>query len=198
MSLVRVMQRLRRDGLLLESDALLPSVASIVAGEPMRGSWWSHPAGRAIFAVTSRLADRDDVLSVKLVSRKVTWVHRDLWPHLFAAAGAREAWQMRALPTAARALLARLDKAGLLAPEGIPAAARTAARQLEQRLLAHASQVHTDSGAHRMQLESWAHRAARAGMPDRPPAPADARRAFDAILIRLNETHHASATLPWG
>ena len=30
-------------GLLLESDAKLPSVAGLVACAPVRGSWWGHP-----------------------------------------------------------------------------------------------------------------------------------------------------------
>jgi len=28
--------------MLLETDARLPNVASLIAGEPISGSWWSH------------------------------------------------------------------------------------------------------------------------------------------------------------
>src|ERR1700681_4423049 len=41
--------RLKNDGLLLKSDPRLPSVAGLVAGEAIRGSWWAHPAAHAIF-----------------------------------------------------------------------------------------------------------------------------------------------------
>jgi ankyrin repeat protein len=34
---------------LLEHDRELPSVTSIVAGEPISGSWWGHPLGHAIY-----------------------------------------------------------------------------------------------------------------------------------------------------
>jgi hypothetical protein len=60
----------------------VPSLAEAVAGEPIKGSWWSHPKGKAIFAALSQLDDRDDVKAFKLVDGKVTFVHRRLWPAL--------------------------------------------------------------------------------------------------------------------
>jgi hypothetical protein len=60
----------------------VPSIAEAVAGEPIRGSWWAHPRGPAIFAALSALDDRDDVVCCKLVDAKVTFVHRRLWPAL--------------------------------------------------------------------------------------------------------------------
>ena len=36
------LRELRRWGMLLETDPVLPSVATIVAGSRIRGSWWSH------------------------------------------------------------------------------------------------------------------------------------------------------------
>ncbi|MDA2934727.1 hypothetical protein MYX82_10350, partial [Acidobacteria bacterium AH-259-D05] len=43
-----VFKQLQTWGLLLESDAILPSVSALVAGAPVRGSWWGHPRGDAI------------------------------------------------------------------------------------------------------------------------------------------------------
>jgi hypothetical protein len=60
----------------------VPSIASAVAGEPIVGSWWAHPKGRAIFAALSELDDSDDVRCFKLVDGKVTFVHRRAWPAL--------------------------------------------------------------------------------------------------------------------
>jgi hypothetical protein len=57
-------------------------VAEIVAGERIRGSWWSHPASHAIFDALSSLADSPDVVRLRLVNGKVTLVHRRLWPAL--------------------------------------------------------------------------------------------------------------------
>ncbi len=60
----------------------VPCVAEAVAGEPIVGSWWAHPKGRAIFAALSELDDSEDVRCFKLVDGKVTLVHRRVWPAL--------------------------------------------------------------------------------------------------------------------
>jgi len=113
-------------------------VAGLVAGGPVRGSWWGHPKGRQIFRVTGWLADHPEVLVNRLVSRKVTFVHRSLWPAILAIGRAREAWQTRALSRMARAILARLTRSGTLRTDRIAGPARRAsraARDLEERLL---------------------------------------------------------------
>jgi hypothetical protein len=60
----------------------VPSVAEAIAGEPIRGSWWGHPRGSEIFAALDAVADSDDVRCFRLVDRKLTLVHRRLWPAL--------------------------------------------------------------------------------------------------------------------
>ncbi len=60
----------------------VPSLAEAVAGEPIVGSWWAHPKGKAIFAALSELDDADEVRCFKLVDGKVTFVHRRVWPAL--------------------------------------------------------------------------------------------------------------------
>ncbi len=67
------LQTLRRLGLLLETDARLPSVASLIAGEPISGSWWSHAFAQNIFATLVQFEDHRDVMFTKLISGKVTW-----------------------------------------------------------------------------------------------------------------------------
>ncbi|HUR27834.1 MAG TPA: hypothetical protein VM509_06590 [Planctomycetota bacterium] len=89
MRLEALVARLEEEGLLLLADAKWPSVASLVAGEPIRGSWWSHPRGKEIFRRQRELEAHEDVLVVKLVDRKLTFVHRRLWPALLAVARAR-------------------------------------------------------------------------------------------------------------
>jgi hypothetical protein len=69
--------------MLLESArGPLPNVAEMVAGEPIRGSWWGHPASHAIFDALNSLAESPDVVRTRLVDGKVTLVHRRLWPAL--------------------------------------------------------------------------------------------------------------------
>ena len=67
-------------GMLLESaHGPLPSVAELVAGERVRGSWWGHPASHRIFMAINTLADSPDVVRTRLVNGKVTLVHRRVW-----------------------------------------------------------------------------------------------------------------------
>jgi hypothetical protein len=74
-------------GMLLESArGPLPNVAELVAGEPIRGSWWSHRSSHAIFDALNDLAASPDVVRMRLVNGKVTLVHRLLWPALVAVA----------------------------------------------------------------------------------------------------------------
>jgi hypothetical protein len=72
-----------RHGVVLASaKGPVPNLAEAIAGEPIRGSWWSHPKGSEIFRGLGVVGDSPDVLCFRLVEGKVTFVHRRLWPAL--------------------------------------------------------------------------------------------------------------------
>jgi hypothetical protein len=76
-----------KHGVVLEAAAgPVPSLAGAIAGEVMRGSWWAHPRGREIFALTRAVRHSDDVLVCRAVGGKITFVHRRLWPALVRVA----------------------------------------------------------------------------------------------------------------
>ena len=85
-ALERVEQELERIGLLLEHDRELPSVTLLVAGEPIRGSWWGHRLGHFIYELLHELHERSGALDAKLIDGKVTYVHPRLWPAFLALA----------------------------------------------------------------------------------------------------------------
>jgi hypothetical protein len=145
-----VLKILSRSGLLLEQDKQYPNVATLVTGESLRTSWWSHPKGRLIFAVLSELADHPDVLFTKLLYRKVTLVHHKLWPAFLAVASASEPWQLRGLSASGRRLLTSLNKSKAAVRSSGPAV-----KELEVRLLAHSEEVHTETGQHEIVVEPW-------------------------------------------
>lgn len=64
----------------------VPTLVDAIAGEPVKGSWWSHPRSRAIFGILSDVVDSGEVQMFRLVDDKVTIVHRRLWPALVAIA----------------------------------------------------------------------------------------------------------------
>lgn len=63
----------------------VPKLSEFIAGGPIKGSWWGHPKGQAIFRALNELAESTDILSCRLVGGKVTFVHRRLWPALVRA-----------------------------------------------------------------------------------------------------------------
>jgi hypothetical protein len=93
-----VMGILEEYGMLLESArGPLPNVAELVAGEPIRGSWWGHGSGHTIFAILNELADSPDVVRTRLLKGKVTLIHRRLWAPLVRLADRLPADRLAAL-----------------------------------------------------------------------------------------------------
>ena len=75
-------------GIAVESArARVPNLAHMVAGKPVRGSWWAHPKGNDIFRLSRSIRSSPDVLVCRLVDGKITYIHRRLWPALVRLAG---------------------------------------------------------------------------------------------------------------
>jgi hypothetical protein len=168
-------------GLLLVTDRRLTCVVSLITGGPVAGSWWGHPRGHDIYHACQALHDRPDVLSVKLIAGKETFVLRRLWPALLGVACAREAWQKRKLSPAARRLLRRVDREGRVeltrrAPE---------ARLLERRLLVRAFNTHGPTGAHYTVVETWDAWRARASFEAALLPPGEGKTALEAASLGL-------------
>ena len=186
----KVFAQLQADGFLLLSDSFLPSVSHLVTDKPMRGSWWSDALAHTIFAVSEMLEDHPDVLIMKLISGKVTFVHRELWNRIYSMGVAREDWQLKKLSVNAQALLKAVDHAGQIQTNKLdkefgPKPGDTA-RELELRLLIHAEQIHTESGKHAKVIETWDTWAKRVGFRARAKNPLAARRFLEQRLASIN------------
>jgi hypothetical protein len=111
----RALNLLKKQGVMLEAArGPVPNLADFVTGGSRRGSWWTHPRGREIFAVTRSVRDAPDVLVTRLIDGHITYIHRRLWPAL-----------VRLSPRLKPARLARLRE------------------------------VHTKSGAHRIEAQPF-------------------------------------------
>jgi hypothetical protein len=197
----KVFLQLEKLGFLLLSDSFLPNVSRLVAGEGVRGSWWAHDKAHTIFAVNEMLEAHPDVLIMKLISGKVTFVHRELWGRVYSIGVAREDWQLKKLSQGGKLLLKTLDAEGTLHTNRLSNSFGTkpgeTARELEQRLLIHADQVHTDSGAHAKVLETWEVWAKRVGFRVRAESPSAARHFLEQRLTEIVKEHHGQGRLPW-
>lgn len=64
---------------LVSARGKAPALTEAIAGAPIQGSWWGHPQGKHIFAVLGEVHEHDDILVCRLLSGKLTLVHRRLW-----------------------------------------------------------------------------------------------------------------------
>lgn len=120
----------REHGVVLESaQGPVPSLAEAIAGERIRGGWWSHPKGRLIFEVTRAVRDSERVLVCRAVRGKVTFVHQRLWPALVRLASQ--------LPKLSLARISEVHTSSgrhvvrtVAFPKWVPARARSAASRL--------------------------------------------------------------------
>jgi len=88
----------KANGIVLESaHGPVPNMAEAIVGEPVHGSWWSHPRANEILVATRSVRGMADVLVCRLVDGKVSFVHRRLWPALVRLAGRFPADRIAAL-----------------------------------------------------------------------------------------------------
>ena len=191
MALHELLDRLREFDLLLDTDPKFPNVTALLAGETVRGSAWAHPKAHEMYRVALELRAHPDVLTIKLVSGKITFIHRPLWMAVVAIGMAHEPWQMRRLSTEAAGLLRKSDQEASLMSSG------DAVRELEARLLVHAQSVHTERGFHRKQVRSWKSWADSVQLGPVALTPEEGKAQLESVVARLNKQFGARGTLPW-
>ena len=146
---------LKRKGILTLAAHVegVPCFVEEVTGERVRGSWWGHPRGKLIFSLAESLEDSRQVLSLKLLDGKATFVAEALWPTLLAVV-LEDGWRARraqTLDAAAKGLWKAVERATRRGAQ--PAAVKA----LEESLLVHCASEHTEKGRHEKRLTSWAH-----------------------------------------
>jgi hypothetical protein len=188
-----VLAAVQERGLLFLSDPKRRNAIEVLTGECPHGSWWGHPAANEIYAQLQRVETDPDLVTAKLLSGKVTFVHRALWPELLAVVTAREPWQVEGLPPLVAEWVAAMDEARLAGKE-VAQPSRTVAKDIEARLLARGESVHTGTGTHQTRLEDWATWAKRVNCQPSPRPVAEARETLEAAALRLGDP---APTFPW-
>jgi hypothetical protein len=191
---------LRRRGLLaLGCAGSAPSLAEEVAGEPVRGSWQAHPQGDLIHRLAAALEASPEVLVVKLVAGRATFLHRALWPALMRLAcdADRVAAAVAALSPMAARLREFVEREGEVRLDDLarqPAwpperdLAR-AVKELEAGFLLHTVAAQGRGGRATLVLRSWSR-----AMPDAVHR-AGARLSADDALRLLGD--HGAVPALW-
>ncbi len=193
-ALARVRAVLEERGVLLRQDLSLPCVTTLIVGQPIRGSWWSHPENKLIYDTLGRL--ESETARVKLLNEKVTLVHRRLWPELVVIGQSRADWQLRALSEGARKILDQVDRplrADELDVEATGKARHDLIAELERNLLVHGYDLHTERGFHVRVLEPWSAWQKEHGVNGKLPSPSTAMETFERAIDGWS-----NARLPWG
>jgi hypothetical protein len=189
--LKQLRHELDKDGILLLTDAALPSITSIIAGKPVKGSWWGHPQGNLMYNLSNEMMDEPDVLVLKLINKKVTYLQQRHWDALFAIGCAKEKWQLDKLAAAAKTLLKKVEAKG-----GVQAVGKFAAI-LEARLLIYSESIHTDSGKHVRLLSSWKNLMRSKTYTPKKLGYPSAISHFEAIQQTLSSKYNSKVRMPW-
>ena len=139
----------------------VPSLAHEIVQGPIKGSWWGHPKGKLIFSLATHVTESGEVLALKLIEGKTTYVHRVLWPQLVRVLldpGWRAA-RVAALRNGAKRLFAEVEREG-----EVREADAKSVKALEDGVLALVVSHHTTRGHHEKVLTSWARWAKTAGV----------------------------------
>ncbi len=191
----RVLGELQRRQLLLQAGREFTSVANIVTGETIRGSWWAHPKSNVVYWVCQDLEAHPRIAEARLLAGKVTHIWDTLWADVTAVAVARASWQIDGLSSAAQRLLEQVD-ANTVDTSNTSWDATTeklgdVCRALERRLLVRSDEIHTSSGRHAKVLSSWGSWWSQHGAGALPHAD-DARARIESVV---GDASHR--LLPW-
>ena len=196
------MSSISKDGIFLLSDPKLPSLATLIAGGPIKGSWWGHPKGGLIFNISMDLAQDSKILPVKLINGKVTFIHRKLWGALQSVATCNEGWQLQGLKRQEATLLRIVQLQNEIRSDdrrlkGGPSAVAKLAKALESKLLIYSEESHSSTGKHVRVMKSWK-QVFRERRFASPPIPMKkAKSTFERIASQWEFSYGTPVKLPW-
>jgi len=197
----RVKKAIDKYGVLLLTDKHLPSLVTLVANEPIKGSWWGHPKGNLIYNLAGDFEEREDVLAVKFISGKITYIGKKYWDHLYSIGTSHDDWQLKKTSVQAKNLLKKVNEAATLRADEVPRKTTSEigklAKELEKKLLIYTDDIHTESGKHMKVLQSWKQCFKARGYRPKKIDPIEARNVLGKIVIELSSDFKGKATVPW-
>ncbi|QQG48189.1 MAG: hypothetical protein HY247_05380 [archaeon] len=196
----RLLASLESKGLIMLSDKELPSAVRMVGGPSVTGSWWGHRDSLKIYNELNDLEANPDVLVTRLVSGKVTYLHRRLWSDFLAVATSRADWQMGNLRADGRRLLALVEERGEVRMDKLhskPGQFRDAAKELEAKLLVYTDEIHTEKGSHAKVLMVWSRCPKLIGFRRVSRSVETAMETLEKVVDDLHPGDDGGSRLPW-
>ncbi len=200
----KVLKAVEQFGLLMQSDSKLPSVVTLTVGKPIRGSWWGHPKGDTIHMINNELKDHPDIIMTYLVSQKITYVHRRIWPALFGVAMSEDPWQKKDIGLHARRIFRCVTQKDFVRSDDknifgklSTVERRNSIRELERGLVVHSVDTHTESGTHAKTLQTWERCMIQKRFRGNPFATDKAYQKFERIIEDWQLGTNLRSILPW-
>lgn len=200
--LKRLKKKLEEVGMLMLTDPALPSLTAIVAGRPVKGSWWGHPDGNLMYNLSNELLDSPEILAIKFINKKITFLPKNQWSEIFAIGNSQANWQMDNLSIAQKNLLKLVKANGSVHADDSRLKKSAAevgkiASKLEERLLIFSESVHTTSGKHVRVLKSWDYVMRSRKFKPKKISPEEAIISLEVFAEALELKYEVKVKLPW-
>jgi hypothetical protein len=196
----KIIAELKDKKLLLLQDKSFPSIVAFIVGAPIQGSWWGHPLANPIYNGLNWAIDRESLLSAKLISKKVTYIDKALYPYFFSIVSEIRPWQTKGLSFEALKLYKVITKC----KSGIRSDDEELKKKfpdfkknietLEVRLMIYTDEVHTESGKHVKEIKSWPQTKVYKGVISSYEV---ALEKISTIVHEANIKYQAKMKLPW-
>lgn len=150
----KIIKELEEKGILLLQDKTFPSIISTIIGEPITGSWWGHPMANPIYNGLNWAIEKESILSAKLLSKKVTYIDKKLYPFFFSIISEVRLWQIEGISKESAELLKKINKRknGIRSDDAELQLQYPSFKKhiddLETRLLVYGQEIHTEVGKH--------------------------------------------------
>jgi hypothetical protein len=191
-----------KHGIFLLSDPVLPSLVTLIAEKPVKGSWWGHPKGHLIYNLSQKIEDDPDILTIKLINKKITYLHKRHWNAFFSLVTSKSDWQLKGLSISHRSLMEMVQKNGSIRADDnsfnkTPTEIGKIAAKLEEKAIVYSQGLHTNSGKHVRLLKSWKRLIRDLRYPFKKVKAEEALCYFDDLIQNWALESSVKVKLPW-
>jgi hypothetical protein len=156
----KIYQILEQNQILLLQDKSFPNIVAKITGENISGSWWGHPLANPIYNGLGWLEHNYNVLVIKLLDGKVTYLHESLFSDLYSIVDKPRDWQLKKLKDEELDLLKYVSKKNKVLSDDpklkdLAKDPKKSFAALEKRLLLFSAEEHTESGKHVKEFMPW-------------------------------------------
>jgi hypothetical protein len=195
----KIFKLIEKNKLLLLQDKIFPNIVSEVIGKEIAGSWWGHQLANPIYNGLQWLEHNRNVLTLKLVDGKVTYLHESLFADIFSIVCEPRDWQLKRLSDSDHDLLKYIFKKTKVTSDDLYVNKLTKDTKksfvtLERKLLVYSIEEHTESGKHVKQYMNW--KKSKIAVSN-PKDYLQSIENIERIVGLLNIKSGAKAKLPW-